>query len=307
MKHYKCAAALILCLTLLAGTVLAAGPVEDAEPAELTLQYACEEIDVKDTLFRIYRIASRTEKDGAVMLAPFSGYGTEPGNDTAADLSELAYTLKGYVLRDNVEPDAEGTTDENGILVIEDLIPGLYLVVGESITGDDGYLYTPYPFIAALPEYDDEHDAWLTEATVHVKCERTELCTELRVLKVWDDKGFEAKRPESVKLDLLCDGEIFETVEIGPEENWRYCWKELPVGHEWLVTESEPGVYTVTCGNVKGTVTVTNKYPEIEPPPEKPTDDIPQTGLIWWPVPVLAAAGIVCLIIGRARKKHEKD
>ena len=38
------------------------------------------------------------------------------------------------------------------------------------------------------------------------------------------------------------------------------------------------------------------------------TPGLPQTGQLWWPVPLLAAAGLVCLILGvlsRKRSRHE--
>lgn len=34
---------------------------------------------------------------------------------------------------------------------------------------------------------------------------------------------------------------------------------------------------------------------------------LPQTGMLWWPVPVLAGIGLLLLTVGMARRKREDD
>ena len=66
-----------------------------------------------------------------------------------------------------------------------------------------------------------------------------------------------------------------------------------------------PDNYTVTY-TAKGTVlTVTNTY---KAPPEKPDEpDLPQTGILWWPVPVMAGLGIVFFGAGWLRRFGRRD
>ena len=44
-------------------------------------------------------------------------------------------------------------------------------------------------------------------------------------------------------------------------------------------------------------------------PEEIPEEPIPQTGLLWWPVPVMGAGGLVCVGVGSllCKKKDDDD
>jgi len=62
-------------------------------------------------------------------------------------------------------------------------------------------------------------------------------------------------------------------------------------------------------GRPADAVKFTNVYtPSDNPPPSPPPDKLPQTGQLWWPVPVLALAGVAMLIVGIVlRRKSEKQ
>jgi len=46
---------------------------------------------------------------------------------------------------------------------------------------------------------------------------------------------------------------------------------------------------------------VKNTYKGTTPTPPS----LPQTGQLWWPVPVLAAAGLFCLVLGLLRRRED--
>ena len=46
---------------------------------------------------------------------------------------------------------------------------------------------------------------------------------------------------------------------------------------------------------------------ESDQPNKSKKDKLPQTGALWWPVPVLAAGGLLCLILGVVTKKGNED
>ena len=60
---------------------------------------------------------------------------------------------------------------------------------------------------------------------------------------------------------------------------------------------------TKVGGNVVATTEFTNVY--TAPPPVTPGPPIlPQTGMLWWPVPVLLCAGLLSLLIGISRRRR---
>lgn len=57
--------------------------------------------------------------------------------------------------------------------------------------------------------------------------------------KVWEDAGY-AGRPQSVKLQLYCDGEAYgDAVTVSQDQGWRYVWTDLEKDHVWTVGEAE--------------------------------------------------------------------
>ena len=108
-------------------------------------------------------------------------------------------------------------------------------------------------------------------------------------------------------MTLLCDGEIADlddaVVTLSKDNNWKYTWSDLDATCEWTVTEERVKGYNNPKVKKNGTIiTVTNTCNR----PEHPRGGkLPQTGQLWWPVPVLLLAGLVLVIVGLLRRKED--
>ena len=69
----------------------------------------------------------------------------------------------------------------------------------------------------------------------------------------------------------------------------------VPGGFKSTVTQDDAQSFTVTNDDIP------------ENPPVPPRPDIPQTGMNWWPVWLLTAAGCAALIIGVFEKRRRHD
>lgn len=87
---------------------------------------------------------------------------------------------------------------------------------------------------------------------------------KLTVHKVWDDNGC-PDRPDSVKVQLLRDGNVQETVELSQENQWTYTWDELDDRYEWTVAEEEIAGYETIYRTEDNVVFITN-HRDYEPP-----------------------------------------
>ena len=166
-----------------------------------------------------------------------------------------------------------------------------------------------------------------------------------KALKVWKDTGAESLRPQEVSVQLLRNGTVYASAKLNEANNWSYEWNGLDRSDTWeLVEETVPAGYTVSVTREGVTFVVTNTRgtpntpggggdnPPGEPgvpmtpgtpstpmsgrPPEAPSPasdkpkrptKLPQTGVLWWPVPLLAGGGLLLFGIGwyRARRRDE--
>ena len=124
------------------------------------------------------------------------------------------------------------------------------------------------------------------------------------VVKVWDDKGYENHRPKSVQVTLLQNGTAYETKTLSEANGWQYTWENLPrydkSGREitWTIRESAVSGYVSSTRQNGFTFVLTNTLDK---------QKLPQTGVLWWPVPILAAAGFAFLITGTFSRKKKDD
>lgn len=268
---------------------LAAGKIDTEQSAELTVHFKDGATPIPNAHFMVYKVADRDEYGELTLSSAFESFkGTVTG---LADLNTLpqdqwltlAATLKGYLLNDSFAPDAQGNTDSEGKVTFSNLKAGLFLVLGDSTTVDDGYIYTPIPFFVFLPAEDSASNEWNYSVTAVPKYEKELIPDETvsrKVLKIWDDEGYETIRPEEVTVHLLCDGEVYDTQKLNEENNWRYTWEELDGGCEWDLVEEDLEDYTVTITLNGITFTVRNKYSivSVDPPVQKRiTGDTPAT------------------------------
>lgn len=307
---------LMAVLLLLTGGALAAGSIDTEREVQLTV--SCQ--DVKTALsgaeFAVYQIAAVEENGDLTPLAPFDRFNVDIRGKNDEAWKALASTLEGYVLRDQIAPAASGRTDGQGLLRFSGLEQGLYLMLG-SRHSQNGQIYDAAPVMVLLPAREKETDEWIYDVTVNPKFdshpEPDENIITRKVLKVWEDEGHEKKRPRKISIQLLRDGKVYDTVTLSASNDWRYAWEELEDAHTWTVVEKDVKDYTVTVTREGVTFVVTNTYDgeEPTPPPAKPGkpggSKLPQTGQLWWPVPVLLAGGLLLIILGLLRRRRAQN
>ncbi len=325
----------LLCMLLIVGLfpvqTFAVRAIDPNQDATLTIDYSYDTTPISGAQFDIYHVATISTTPKFTITADFADYPINVEGLDAAGWNDLALTLKGYVQKDNLKPVNSGKTDASGNLSFT-MKPGLYLVVGNNLS-DGGYSYTCTPSVVCLPDIDTNSNSWSYGVTIKPKARRDTVYTPsepeqpvkpsdptepvkpsnpgsdsvtMKVMKVWEDHGYTSEIPKKVMITLLCDGQDYETVTLNQKNNWRYTWEGLEHGHDWSVVEKEIKGYTVKVTQENRTFVVTNTSVKTPATPnDKDNDKLPQTGMLWWPVPLLLIGGVVFVAIGiRGRRKR---
>lgn len=278
------------------------------KPVSLTIHYAnqdgSERIALSGVKFSLYLVA-RMGQGGALTAEP--GFENYIFGNSAADWKKTRDMLQSNFPA-GVTPVDKAKTDKNGDATFPSgsgkLVPGLYYIPGTK-TEKKGWVYTTLPFLVSLPNYFNNE--WVYAQQVNAKSSREGTETDITVIKVWKDSCHPKRRPEEITVTLLCDGEIADlddaVVTLSKDNNWKYTWRDLDATCEWTVTEERVKDYNNPKVKKNGTIiTVTNTCNR----PEHPRGGkLPQTGQLWWPVPVLLLAGLVLVIVGLLRRKED--
>ena len=335
-KAWKCglgAVLSLLALCVLLPRAAAAEAIDTERDGSITIQAEKDGNPIPGMRFSLYYAAS---------VSPYGEYalaGDFKDDNVVLDdqnWSAVARTLANIAQRDGRKPLDQGTTNEQGTLTFPTgkgihLKAGLYLVIA-SPRYHGSYTDQAEPYLVALPDLDWDANRWVYDVTSLPKIGTSYTppspsTRDVRVLKVWSDAGNAEKRPESITVQLLKNGAVYDTVTLSAANNWGYTWTGLAQSEngktiDWQVAESAVPGYTVSITQEGITFRVENTYqpdqpenppdePDIpdEPPPLGPGEPgeptLPQTGALWWPVPLLAAAGLLLLTAGLLLKRRE--
>lgn len=312
-------------------------PAFGVQTHSLGVSFIDGETPLENAVFKLYYIGE--ENNGEIIPnSDFSQYQVLFSIKSAEEQQNLALTLQAYVLRDKKEPTLTAATNSYGFADFGAQQSGVYLLCSDKYVSETD-TYFVESVILCLNENSEE------TLVIIPKFEKTANSTEelftYKAFKVWikDDK---VSRPKEIKIELLKDGELFDSVTLDRSNNWRYEWKNLSPLYEWSVLEVEvPGEYEVLVSRSSTVFVLTNTYnsdktiidsttepeettslsddptlpdetttlPEITTLPDETTteeDDIPKTGALKWPIPYIALAGVFVLITGFAKYKKSQ-
>ena len=295
MRIYKLFAAallVLLCVNLLPGAAYAAAA--DSGSASIPLEINRTGGIPRPIAYGV--VIEAVEPSNPMPLNPARTYSDDAKTDPfkAADVFSIAYNEPG-VYRYTVRQLAQYSTLTNM------RYDARIWRVTVSVSYDDNGRLT------AVPTIRENESAPKADGIVfNNSYDPTFGFKELTVKKVWDDDGYKS-RPTSVKIQLLHNGRVYDTVTLNARNEWTYTWPRLLFDGDntWEINESPKPYryrvsYTSNFTNDYETyyVTVTNTY--------RPGSLI-QTGQLNWPIFVLGGIGIALVVIGVVRSKREKD
>lgn len=298
---------ILLCLwfgtSWMTGTAFARGVIDTGQEGSLNFYFSENGTGFLDVSFSVYRVAGISDDGTYTLEGDFAQYPVRLEDLDSSGWRALAQTLDAYVARDKITPLLTRQTGQNGSFRITGLSTGLYLVSGGQYV-DGTVVYMPQPVLVSIPG-PAAGGEWNYDVEVSCKFDREEtedLPTSRKVQKVWEDDGNEEKRPREITVQLLENGNVVDTAILNRENNWEYTWEELDGSSKWQIVETVvPDGYTVTMTQEGNVFVLTNTCPPGQP------SKLPQTGMLWWPVPLLACSGLLLLAVGLAMRRKQGD
>ena len=194
-----------------ASTSQAEAPFDPDRMCRLTVLYQDEETFYQGQTVQLYRVADWSADYVFTPTGTLAGYGLQyNGLTEASQWDTVTQTLTAHIAAEGVTPDAVKSTDRQGKAAFAQLTPGLYLVRELRIEDTDSTRVF-YDTMITLPALDDEGH-WIYDLTVIPKSEKLAPTYEdvtYRVNVIWNDKGFESYRPQSLPITIYRNGEVY--------------------------------------------------------------------------------------------------
>lgn len=301
-------------------------PAMAAGKGAVKLTCLCNDQIVEGMQWSIYKVGERENDNSIASYGDFTSYYSRINDFSADHLTDMASTLENVAIIDKIPALSTQVSGASGIIDFSGLDPGLYLLSGKTLYGEsEGYKATP-----SLVEVTEAEGIVPVNAKIRRFVTLGEEITSSTVRKVWDDEeNAYGYRPESIMAEIYKDGELFTVVELNESNNWTYRW-DTSYMEDWRVKESEvPPNYTViyrsndsqyvivntlevdeeelvsrtTTTTTATAVDVTDTKTETTTVTAKTTTTdgggkLPQTGQLWWPVPVLGFGGLIFIALG---------
>lgn len=210
------------------------------------------------------------------------------GSVDASKWAEFAGNLANHIHADQVAPEAMATSDSNGKATFNNLSVGVYLLLAEPFSSGETYVFNPS--LVTVPSLVDEKLQYDVNAVA--KLEKVlPKPAQYQVVKHWQDGGNQTARPKAVKIQILRDEKLFQTIELNSANNWIYRWEDSE-GHRWAVAEQlGNSPYTVSYEKVGQAFTVTNTLVPKNPPKRPPLSKTGANLNYLWLAPLLMVLG----------------
>ena len=288
-------------------------PVLAADQTRGSISLECPAEGMELSLYRV-----TDYEDSFTLTEKFQNYQVSLDQKDQDGWKGVARTLADYIGRDGIEADAVTKSGSDRSARFEYLSRGLYLVSAKEIEVQENgktRIYTPQVSLVALPDSTQEDPYNIEVFLKYDDREKPEGSrTRVHVLKVWKQDR-EENRPASVQVELLRTDSKGKTTVVdrqilNSENQWSYTWEDLSSQVRWSVTEQKvPSGYTVSTSQQGSTVVLTNTAEETGGSgdggnnPGNTGQKLPQTGQLWWPIPLLMLAGVMCLLAGKVLRR----
>ena len=309
----------ILCtalITLLVLSCSATAYAQEVDPehfGSISLSLGSPESPIAGAKFNIYFVASATAQSDGTMIYAYTEF--FKNCSIALDDPDLAEKLSDYVEKTPV-PTEELITDENGRTTCEDLPHGLYLL---RQTGSvEGYTDCS-PFLVSLPHITESQVIYDVNASPKTDIVRL---IPITINIIWNTPA-SVIIPSEMPVELLCGGNVVESAILNPGNSWQVHYPENPDRDDYNVRRlTLPKGFTATytrngkdyppaeqntaaSGGSSRALAYSLSSLTRQTDADKGyvfiitiTSTLAQTGQLIWPIPLLAAAGLLLLTLG---------
>lgn len=301
-----------LCMVSTIGaTAQATALVDDSSTGSVVIDYTYSDDPLDDVHFKLYHVAGTDDNSSYEMTEEFADFEIDfPSLSYDAYWISIRNNLENYINLNMIEPVQEFISDEFGSYTIKDIEAGLYFISADNVVIGD-YAYFSDPILIMVGYYYESEEMWMYHYTAQPKVSVLpyEENQAMVIEKVWDNITISEQIPESIEVELYCNGALYDTVTLSEENLWTYKWEGIDQTAVWAVMETTSLEYfEVEYNYTYFNFVITNTYVGPEVDGNVLLDEsLPQTGTQAKMIPIVAGLGVALITVGAYLSKKGKE
>lgn len=286
---------------LMLPTALAVERIDPSQTGSLTLESQYQKTPVAGMAFTLYRVAFVSSEGKFTLLPDFADSGlTLNGYTEASQWNQAAKKAADWAVNQKLTHLAQQTTDDKGKVAFGDLNTGMYLAVSSSVKVGSR-TYTAAPCLLSVPNLTADGRSWLYQVAAAPK---------LSAASSGGGGGGGGDHPKPPNPDD-------PNPPDNPDQPDNPNDPDQPDKPDHPSDPTDPDQPNQPDNPDDPDDPSNPDSPSQPDDPNKPSDTshsqngngetptLPQTGQVKWPVPTLAAAGLLLLLLGQWLKGKE--
>ncbi len=262
------------------------GITVSAESASFSLICIKDDTIIEGMEWKLYYVGFR-QNGKLVPDGDFKDYPISFDDFSAESIRITTAVLESHALNNNFKPKHSNKTDKNGELKFDNLESGLYMACGKMVTIKEN-VYIPLDILFEVNTQDNNNSDMKAYPKITKRSvEDMELDQSIGTSNQIGD----ADKFTDVTVTVTTIG----TVSSIPDDSLgNFGSQTTDIGKSTTYEVTDVSRVTDFTENSEMTVETS----EITVVTDKETEKIPQTGQLWWPVPVMAGVGIFLIAVG---------
>lgn len=189
--------------------------------------------------WRLYKVADIIDAENFRLCDDFAVYPIKFNANNELAMKSLAFTLSAYTSSGKIAPKCVEKTKPSGFMYFDNIDEGWYLLKAEQKVDGDMRVFSSSPILVCIADGKKYGTNWNKYTTVIPKIgvarngtENKELACAVNI--IWEN---DIINQVDVTVELYKDGELYDTQVLNEENDWYFCWKDLPVINDWTVKE----------------------------------------------------------------------
>ena len=233
--------------------------IDLSKKCNLSIEYSYNNESLNNIDVSAYLVANLTKNVFYAKEKQFKNLDIKLNNiKTDEEWNLMNSTIGNYI--DSYSINATYRNKNNNEVLFNNIQPGLYIIKTKPIELENSFLEVK-DILVNLPSLNED-GTWKYDVKLNPKSEKYRINDSIiknKIIVTWVGDNLKI-RPRSVSIEIYKNSELYNIIELSPQNNWTYEWKTIDNNDNWSVIEKiNNKSYKVIVNKQNANIIIINK------------------------------------------------